>query len=191
MATNLFRHGSIRTTLAKAKETKPFAEKLITRAIAGELADKRAVIEILNDRQVAHHLINDIAPELSDRKGGYLRIIKLGTRLGDGAEMAILEIVGEGEDRRMKKSAAKKARKEAAKSKSKEEEKAKEEDADSKDVPRDHEDKTHARDEQTKEHLTPGSKAEGTRRSSKPPKPSVVDRSQSRHKTPPPSGQER
>ena len=94
-ATNLFKHGAIRTTVAKAKATKPYAEKIITRAIKGSLSDKRIVIQRLSDRKVAHHLINNIAPEIEGRKGGYLRIVKLGPRKGDGAEMAILEIVSE------------------------------------------------------------------------------------------------
>ncbi|MCK5832269.1 50S ribosomal protein L17 [bacterium] len=188
MATNLLRHGSIRTTLAKAKETRPYVEKLITRALGGKLADKRAIIEILNDRQVAHHLINDIAPNFKDRNGGYLRIVKIGPRQGDGAEMALLELVGEEEEKRKKRSSAKKDKKQAVKTESK----APEGDKDKGEIP-DHEEKSHARDEQVKEHLVSGSKAEGTIKSSKPAKPkqAVVDRSQSQHKTPPPSGQER
>lgn len=168
MATNLFRHGSIRTTLAKAKETKPYAEKLITRAIAADLADKRAVIEVLNDRKVAHHLINEIAPELRDRKGGYLRIIQLGARLGDGAQMAVLEIVGESEEKRKKRTTVKRETKKQSGAKGKSA------------ISKEHDEKAHARDEQSREHL----------KGAKPKKQAVIDR-QARHKTPPPSSQER
>jgi len=197
MATNLFRHGSIRTTLAKAKETRPYAEKLISKAISGTLADKRLIIQRLNDRAVAHHLINQIAPELKDRPGGFLRIIKLGYREGDGAEMAMLEIVSDA----ITKKATRRKKSKASKSTPKEGEKPDEivessenkaEDESSK-APHEHE-KSHSRDEQTKEHLTRGSKAEGTRRSSKPPqkaqKPGNLNRGTSHPKTPPPASQD-
>lgn len=166
MTTNLFRHGSIRTTLAKAKETRPLAEKLISRAIGAELADKRAVIEYLNDRKVAHHLINEIAPELRERKGGFLRIVKLGARLGDGAEMALLEIVGESEEKRKQKTAVRRSAKKGASQKAKSS------------ISKEHDEKTHSRDEQSKEHL-------------KTAKPKAIVERQARPKTPPPSSQER
>lgn len=185
LATSLFRHGSIRTTLSKAKEIRPFAEKLITRAIDASLADKRIIISRLAERSVAHHLINEIAPQMKVRKGGYLRIIKLGPRLGDGAEMAVVEIISD--------DTAKKQRGRRKKDKTAEAQKDKKVTKDS-DVPHEH-DKTSSREEQVKEHLTPGSKAEGTRRSSKPPKQSVpkqisANRGTPTPKTPPPSSQE-
>ena len=194
MVTNLFRNGSIKTTVAKAKETRPYAEKLITRAISGNLADKRALIEFLNDRAVAHHLINDIAKDFEGRKGGYLRIIKLGPRLGDGAEMAILELVVE-EHEKKKKRSSKKSKKATPKADVKKDEAAEsseESSGDDSSITGKHEEKTHPRDEMTKEHLSVGSKAQGTRRSSKPsmPKQAVVDKNTSQHKTPPPSSQE-
>jgi large subunit ribosomal protein L17 len=194
MVTNLFRNGSIKTTVAKAKETRPCAEKLITRAISGNLADKRALIEFLNDRTVAHHLINDIAKDFEGRKGGYLRIIKLGPRLGDGAEMAILELVVE-EHEKKKKRSSKKSKNAATKAdvkKDKAAESSKEKSGDDSSITGKHEEKTHKRDEQAKEHLSAGSKAQGTRRSSKPamPKQAVVNKGTSLHKTPPPSSQE-
>ncbi|GEM_PF-410152 len=204
LATSLFQHGSVRTTLPKAKEARPYAEKLITRAISGTLADKRLIIERLNDKTVAHHLINNIAPKLVERKGGYLRIVKLGNREGDGAPMAVLEIVTEAAERAQKTVSHKKSKKAKKTTPSKAEiasdaapESEKEsEDAEDKheEAPHEHE-KTHPREEQTKEHLTDGSKAEGTRRSSKPPKKSILKQTQlhggtSHPKTPPPASQE-
>lgn len=188
MATSLFQYGSIRTTLAKAKEVRPYAEKLITRAIDASLSDKRLIISKLADRSVAHHLINEIAPFMEDRKGGYLRIIKLGPRQGDGAEMAIIEIVSEEIEKKERRRRKKKKAEEAPeKAESKDEKR-------NSDKHEEHE-KSHPREEQTKEHLTRGSKAEGSRKSSKPPKRSVpkqisVNRGTSTPKTPPPSSQE-
>ncbi len=187
MATSLFRYGSIRTTLSKAKEVRPYAERLITRAIDASLSDKRLIISKLADRSVAHHLINEVAPLLENRKGGYLRIIKLGPRQGDGAEMAIIEIVSE----EVKKQERKRHKREKKETPEKAKEKSESKDSE---VPEDH-NKIHPRDEQTKEHLTSGSKAEGSRKSSKPPKRSVpkqisVNRGTSTPKTPPPSSQE-
>jgi len=194
MATSLFRYGSIQTTLPKAKEIRPYAEKLITRAIDASLADIRIVLSKLTDRSVAHHLVNDIAPHFKDRKGGYLRIIKLGQRKGDGAEMAIIELISEDGDKKETKRRKKSKKQDATKA----EEKSKKQESSAKnetDLHEDHE-KSHPREEQTKEHLTPGSKAEGTRRSSKPPKRSVpkqssVNRGTSTPKTPPPASQDK
>jgi len=191
MTTNLFKYGSIRTTLAKAKETRPYAEKLITRAISGSLTDKRVIISKLNDKKVAHHLLNSIAPELTDRKGGYLRIVKLGNREGDGAEMAVLEIVSDSVER---KKSRKKLKNKSAKSKKKSSQlKAKK--AEDKDKEHEHEhEKVHPKEERTKEHLSSGSPAEGVRNSSKPPKtmkPKGDMHNKSTHpKTPPPSSKE-
>ncbi len=194
LATSLFRHGSVRTTLPKAKEVRPYAEKLVTRAIDATLADKRLVIRRLSDRSVAHHLFNKIAPEMKDRKGGYLRIIKLGPRLGDGAEMAVIEFVSDIVEKKRKAKEKRAERKEKLKAEAKE--KAEEtEKLEEPETPHEHE-KTHIRDEQTKEHLTHGSKAEGSRKSSKPPTSSVLkqtslNRGTSTPKTPPPSSQEK
>lgn len=195
MATSLFRYGSIQTTLPKAKEIRPYAEKLITRAIEASLADIRIILSKLTDRSVAHHLINEIAPNFKDRKGGYLRIIKLGQRKGDGAEMAIIELIS---DAAADKKDSKRRKKTKKESPAKGEDKSKKQDSSAKGEPDLHDDheKTHPREEQTKEHLTPGSKAEGTRKSSKPPKRSVpkqssVNRGTSTPKTPPPSSQDK
>ena len=150
LMTALFKHGSIKTTIRRAKETKPYAEKLMTRAIGGTLADKRIVLSKIMEREVAHHLINDIAPELKDRQGGYLRVIKLGRRDGDGAEMAILELVSESIEKRQAAAEAKREKKKVKKTKQAEKAKAaKEEKSESEEG---HE-KTHASAEKSREHL--------------------------------------
>jgi large subunit ribosomal protein L17 len=92
----------IKTTLHKAKELRPLAEKMITKGKSGTLHDRRQVGRWLPDRAHVRKLFDEIAPRFADRPGGYTRIIKLGPRLGDGAEMAMLELVelgdGIGED---------------------------------------------------------------------------------------------
>lgn len=93
MAANLFRHGRIRTTTAKAKELRPFAERLITLAKRGDLHARRLAIRKLGDRQVVGSLFEEVGPRFEDRPGGYTRILKLGTRKGDAAEMALIELV--------------------------------------------------------------------------------------------------
>jgi large subunit ribosomal protein L17 len=93
MATSLFRHGRISTTTAKAKELRPFAERLITLAKRGDLHARRLAARKIGDREVLHNLFADIGPRFSERPGGYTRILKLGHRQGDGAEMALIELV--------------------------------------------------------------------------------------------------
>lgn len=90
---SLIEHGRIRTTLAKAKELRPIAERLITRGRSGTVHDRRMVRRWLPDRGTVKKLFDDVAPRFADRPGGYLRILKLGSRHGDAAEMAILELV--------------------------------------------------------------------------------------------------
>lgn len=92
MATSLFRHERIRTTQAKAKELRPFAERLITEAREDDVASRRRVRRHIADREVLGKLFDDIAPRYRDQEGGYTRILKLGARKGDGAEMAIIEL---------------------------------------------------------------------------------------------------
>ena len=87
----------IKTTLHKAKELRPLAEKMITQGKRGTLHARRQVGQWIPDRAVVRKLFDEIAPRFADRPGGYTRIIKLGPRLGDGAEMAILELVEEGD----------------------------------------------------------------------------------------------
>ncbi|MFA6540494.1 MAG: 50S ribosomal protein L17 [Bacteroidota bacterium] len=103
LSTSLFRHKRIKTTLAKAKEARMVVEKIITRAknaVAKEVDGgpknvhaRREVARFINDKEVVKMLFNDIAPKVSGRPGGYTRVIKLGQRLGDGAQVAMLELV--------------------------------------------------------------------------------------------------
>lgn len=95
MATSLFRHGAVETTQAKAKELRPFAEKLITLARRGDLHARRQVERRIRDRAVAGRLFGEIGPRFAARPGGYTRILKLGHRVGDGAEMARIELLAE------------------------------------------------------------------------------------------------
>jgi large subunit ribosomal protein L17 len=93
LASDLFRHGRIKTTVTKAKLLRPHAEKLITKAKQGDLAARRDVLAKLRDRDVVAYLFEDVAPRFADRDGGYTRILKLGPRAGDNAPMAIIELV--------------------------------------------------------------------------------------------------
>jgi large subunit ribosomal protein L17 len=92
-ATELFRHGRIRTTEARAKLLRPYAEKLITKAKVGDLHKRRQVLSELRDRDVVAYLFEDIGPRFAERNGGYTRIVKLGPRQGDNAPMALIELV--------------------------------------------------------------------------------------------------
>ena len=93
MATSLFRHERIETTTAKAKELRPVAERLITLARRGDVHARRLAGRKIQDREVLGKLFEDIAPRYAERPGGYTRILKLGTRKGDGAEMSLIELV--------------------------------------------------------------------------------------------------
>jgi len=86
-------HERIVTTLPKAKELRPIAEKLVTRGKGASLADRRQVARVLEDRGHVKKLFDEIGPRFADRAGGYLRIVKLGPRVGDGAETAALQFV--------------------------------------------------------------------------------------------------
>lgn len=97
MATSLFRHERIETTRAKAKELRPFAEKLITLSKTDDLHSRRQVRKHVNDGEILHKLFDDIGPRFDGREGGYLRILKLGARRGDGAEKALVELVERGD----------------------------------------------------------------------------------------------
>lgn len=96
LARSLFQHERVKTTQAKAKLLRPYAERLITKAKAGTLHNRRQVLSVIEDRNVVHKLFDDIGPRFAERNGGYTRVLKLGTRGGDGAEMAIIELVDEG-----------------------------------------------------------------------------------------------
>jgi large subunit ribosomal protein L17 len=103
LSTSLLRHKRIQTTLAKAKETRMVVEKLITRAknaVAKEVEGgpknvhaRREVARHINDKEVVKMLFTEIAPKVASRPGGYTRVIKLGQRLGDGAHVAMIELV--------------------------------------------------------------------------------------------------
>ena len=93
LASQLFEHGRITTTEAKAKRVRPLAEKLITKAKRGDLHSRRLVLATIGNRDVVHHLFAEIAPTLAEREGGYTRIMKLGNRKGDNAPMARIELV--------------------------------------------------------------------------------------------------
>lgn len=93
LITSLLKHKRIKTTLAKAKETRGFAEKLVTKARKGDLNAKKQVIDVIKDKEVVKELFSEIIPKIGDRPGGYTRVVKLGHRMGDAAQMAILELV--------------------------------------------------------------------------------------------------
>lgn len=100
LATQLFEHGRITTTEAKARALRPHAEKLITKAKKahnGESAlhNRREVLKTITDKTVVHMLFTEIAPAFAERPGGYTRITKIGPRLGDNAPMAVIELVTE------------------------------------------------------------------------------------------------
>ena len=95
LATQLFEHGKITTTAAKAKRLRPYAEKLVTKAKQGTLHDRREVMKVVRDKDVVHKLFAEIGPSFETRNGGYTRIIKTAPRKGDNAPMAIIELVGE------------------------------------------------------------------------------------------------
>jgi large subunit ribosomal protein L17 len=97
LATELFRHGRITTTEAKARLLRPYAEKLITKAKRGDLHARRLVLAKLHDRDVVAHLFEEVAPRFATRAGGYTRILKLDPRKGDNARMALIELVKDGE----------------------------------------------------------------------------------------------
>jgi len=121
LTTSLFRHERIRTTLPKAKELRPFAEKLITLARRDDLHARRLVLRQVDDKEVVKKLFGTLGPRFAARPGGYTRILRLGPRLGDGAETALVELVGsealfkkKKDDRSAKKERRDKAAKERA-----------------------------------------------------------------------------
>jgi large subunit ribosomal protein L17 len=93
LAGSLIEHGRIKTTEAKAKAVKPFAEQMITLGKRGDLAARRQAIAQLRSQDVVHVLFADVAPRFAERPGGYTRIVKLGPRVGDAANMVYLELV--------------------------------------------------------------------------------------------------
>jgi large subunit ribosomal protein L17 len=95
LSTQLFEHGRITTTEARARALRPVAEKLITKAKKGDLHNRREVLKTIRDKSVVHVLFTEIAPTFAERPGGYTRITKIGPRKGDNAPMAVIELVTE------------------------------------------------------------------------------------------------
>ncbi len=93
LTASLIEHGRIRTTVAKAKEVRPVAEEMITLGRRGDVPARRQALKFLRSQDVVHKLFSDVGPRFADRPGGYSRIVKLGPRQGDAAEMAYLELV--------------------------------------------------------------------------------------------------
>jgi large subunit ribosomal protein L17 len=93
LAGSLIEHGRVKTTEAKAKAVRPIAEKMITLGRRGDLAARRQALAYLRSQEVVHKLFAEVGPRFVDRNGGYSRIVKIGPRPGDGAEMAYLELV--------------------------------------------------------------------------------------------------
>lgn len=91
--TDLFENGKIETTFYRAKEVQPVAEKMITLGKKNTLATYRKALSYITKEDVANKLFKEIAPKYADRNGGYTRVTRLGPRKGDGAEMAIIELV--------------------------------------------------------------------------------------------------
>lgn len=94
LAISLFEHGRIETTVARAKELRKYAERLITAAKKQSPWAHRLVFAKLQNKTITKKLLNEYGPKYQDREGGYTRILKTGRRLGDAAEMALIELVG-------------------------------------------------------------------------------------------------
>jgi len=95
LATALFEHGKITTTEARARRLRPLAERLITYAKRGDLHARRQVLTVVTDKGVVHTLFTEIGPSFSARDGGYTRITKIGSRKGDNAALAVIELIRE------------------------------------------------------------------------------------------------
>ena len=127
LAAQLFEHGAIKTTDAKAKLLRPYVEKIITKAKRGTLADRRNVLKLIPNKEVVAYLFNELAPKFEGRPGGYTRIIKLENRKGDNAPISQISLVTEQlasteaeRANRVAASKAKKAEAEAAEAKAEE-----------------------------------------------------------------------
>ena len=120
LVTSLLEHGRLMTTLPKAKEIRPLAEKMITLGKRDTLAARRQVHSYLLKDATAQKVFSAIAPKFADRNGGYSRIIKLGNRKGDGADLAIIELLGSDLSAKKAERAAKAQAREAKKGKSEE-----------------------------------------------------------------------
>ncbi|GMU96021.1 50S ribosomal protein L17 [Ignavibacterium album] len=129
LATSVLKHKRIKTTLAKAKEARTFVEKLITKAKRNDLHSKRLIMSEIKDKEVVKELFAEIVPKIGDRPGGYTRVIKLGNRVGDAAQMAILELVDYNEVANKKAEERKEKREQKAQEKAAEKQKVAEETA--------------------------------------------------------------
>lgn len=109
LATALFEHGKITTTEARARRLRPFAERLITHAKRGDLHARRQVLTVVTDKSVVHTLFTEIGPSFSARDGGYTRITKIGSRKGDNASLAVIELVREEEAAKPRRRRARRA----------------------------------------------------------------------------------
>jgi len=130
LALALFEHKSIITTTPKAKEARTTVERIITFAKKGDLAARRQVLRTIQDKDLVKQIFEEIAPKYAERKGGYTRIVKLGNRSGDNADMSIFELVGyenlkmeKIEKQRQKRQEKKKQQQKAAEAAAKENEK--------------------------------------------------------------------
>ena len=108
MVTSLFKHEQIVTTDAKAKALRPVAEKMITLAKRGDLHARRQALAYIQDKAVAHRLFDDLKGRYLDRQGGYIRILKKGTRKGDGASVSVIQLLPADEGKKTGKKKAKK-----------------------------------------------------------------------------------
>lgn len=93
LAKSLIIYEKIKTTEAKAKELRPFVEKIITKGKKGDLSARRAIISAIGDQKLAEKVITELGKRYKERKGGYTRITKLGFRVGDAAKIAVIELV--------------------------------------------------------------------------------------------------
>lgn len=117
MAVSLIEHKRINTTLAKAKALKQFVEPLVTKSKEDTTHNRRLVFSSLRDKEAITELFREVAPKVGDRPGGYTRIIKLGNRLGDNADMAMIELVDFNETYKLTKPEKKKTTRRAGRSK--------------------------------------------------------------------------
>lgn len=129
LATSLLKHKRIKTTLAKAKEARRHVEALITKAKRNDLHARRHVMRFVHDKEVVKELFNEVVPKIGERPGGYTRVVKIGSRIGDAAPMAILELVDYNDviTSKAKEQQEKREAKKEAKEKAKKEEKESEE----------------------------------------------------------------
>ena len=114
LVTSFLEKERIRTTLAKAKAARPIAEKMITLAKKNTLHTRRSALRFIYRKEVVNKLFDEIGPRFSERPGGYVRITKTGPRAGDGAEMAVMELIGTEYKKKVKKKSLKEKAKEQA-----------------------------------------------------------------------------